>query len=40
MSKALLDAIKNTKNKKLLTDEEKQLISLEFRAKEIISMYV
>lgn len=37
---SFIDAIKNTKNKKLLTDEEKQLISLEFRAKEIISMYV
>ena len=37
---SFIDAIKNTKNKKLLTDEEKQLISLELRAKEIISMYV
>tara|TARA_Y100000816_G_scaffold205834_1_gene151907 strand:- start:15 stop:1133 length:1119 start_codon:yes stop_codon:yes gene_type:complete len=37
---SFIDAINNTKNKKLLTDEEKQLISLELRAKEIISMYV
>ena len=37
---SFIDAIKDTENKKLLTDEEKKLISLEFRAKEIISMYV
>ena len=37
---SFIDAIKNTKNKKLLTDEEKQFISFELIAKEIISMYV
>ena len=37
---SFIDAIKDTENKKLLTDEEKILRSLEFRAKKIISMYV
>ena len=37
---SFIDAVNNTKNKKLLTDDEKKLISLEFRAKEIISMYL
>ena len=36
---SFIDAIKDTNNKKSLTDEEKKLISLEFRAKEIIGMY-